>query len=258
MKPLNVWLNNVSLQGMDGRILVQGVSDNPPQTEILYGDNPGRMGQRLLARRRVNRRVSVAFAIRELRDLAARAAILDRVNGWAQDGVLKVSNRPGQQLRVLCAGRATIMTPRDYTEEFRIDFDAAVCPFWEDTAPQTAALSGASGRFAIYNLGTADAEPTVTVTPTGGALSYFFINIGQTGNFPSFSLNDLNIPQGTALRIYYDDNGILRIMAGTDSLMSCRSEASADDLKAFPGQNYINFLANTACDVSVEVKSRWL
>lgn len=254
MLPLNAWLNNVSLQGLDGRILVQNIPDNAPQTELLYGDNPGRSGQRWLARRRVNRRVSVVFAIRELRDLAARAAILDRVNGWAQDGVLQISNRPGQQLRVLCAGRAAMMTPRDYREEFTIDFDAAASPFWEDRVAQMLRLTGTGGSGSILNRGTADALAAVTVTPTGGTLQTLTITLGAY----HFALSGLNVAQGVPLRIGYDERGYLYIKTSAASLLACRSDQSTDDLMAAPGYNEVSFTASTACQVETEVRGTWL
>lgn len=254
MLPLNAWLNNVSLQGLDGRILVQNIPDNAPQTELLYGDNPGRSGQRWLARRRVNRRVSVVFAIRELRDLAARAAILDAANGWAQDGVLQISNRPDQQLRVLCAGRVACMTPRDYREEFQIDFDAAAWPYWEDRVPQTLTLSGRSGSGNILNRGTAEALAAVTVTPTSGKLTTLSITLGSA----SFSLSGLSIAKNTPLRIGYDERGYLFIKTASESLMGSRSGDSSDDLTAAPGYNEVSFTANTASQVRMEVRGTWL
>ena len=102
MRKLEAWINGVPLSGV-GRILIQDIADNVPETEITYGDSPDRMGQRLLARRRLSRRVNIEFAVRELTDLAARAAAVDRVNAWAQDGILEVGHRPGQRLRVICS-----------------------------------------------------------------------------------------------------------------------------------------------------------
>ena len=253
MKPLNAWINNISLQGLDGRILIQGINDNAPQTEILYADNPGRPGQRLLTRRRVNRRISITFAIRELRDLAARAAIVDKVNGWAQDGVLQISNRPEQQLRVVCAGRASITSPRDYTEEFKIDYDAAASPYWEDRTPQALTITGSSGIGSLLNRGTADAMAAVTVTPTGGALGALTISVGAC----TFSFSGLSVANNTPLRIDYDERGILRVLAGNASRISCRTAISDDDLIAAPGINAVSFLADTACAVRVEVRGTW-
>lgn len=250
----NAWLDNQALRDVDPRILIQRIEDNVPQTDLQYGDNPGRSGQRLLMRRRVSRRISVAFAIRELRDLAARAALVDRVNGWARDGVLQISTRPTQQIRVVCAGRAAIANPWDYTEELKIDFDAVPSPYWEDRLPQRLALSGSGGQGSILNLGTADTEAAVTVTPTGGALTSFAITLGAS----AFTLSGLNVAKGSALSIGYDSLGYLYIRAAGASILQCRSASSSDDLIAAPGKSAVSFTANTACSVVVEVRGKWL
>lgn len=254
MQLQNAWLDNQALRDVDPRILIQRIEDNVPQTDLQYGDNPGRSGQRLLMRRRVSRRISVAFAIRELRDLAARAALVDRVNGWARDGVLQISTRPTQQIRVVCAGRAAIANPWDYTEELKIDFDAVPSPYWEDRVPQLLTLNGSSGTGSILNRGTADALASVTVTPTGGALSTLGITLGGVG----FTLSGLSVATNTPLRIGYDERGFLFIKTAAASLLSCRTAESSDDLTAAPGYNSVSFTANTACRVEMEVRGTWL
>lgn len=253
MKKLEAWLNQVPLSGI-GRILIQDIRDSVPETEITYGDSPDRMGQRLLARRRISRRVEIVFAVRELNSLPARSAIVDRVNAWARDGILEVGHRPGQQLRVLCAARAAIQKPRDYTEEFTIAFDAAAWPYWEDIGAEKLTMSGQSGAGTLANRGTMDSYISGTVTPTGGTLNTLTITAGDT----SFALAGLNVASGAALTIAYDERGLLLIRAGNEGLLSCRSEESSDDLVARPGRNAVSFTANTACDVTLEVRGSWL
>ncbi len=252
MRKLEAWINGVPLSGV-GRILIQDIADNVPETEITYGDSPDRMGQRLLARRRLSRRVNIEFAVRELTDLAARAAAVDRVNAWAQDGILEVGHRPGQRLRVICSARASIQKPRDYTEAFTVSFEA-VWPYWEDASPYITEMSGASGSGVLINYGTMDSYVSASVTPQSAALTALTLTVGST----SFSLTGLNVAAGTALTIGYDERGLLLIRAGNVGLLGCRSEQSSDDMAAAPGRNSVSFTANTACSVRLEVRGSWL
>ncbi len=254
MRPVNAWLNDISLQDLDGRILVRTIIEQPPQAALLYGENPGRDGLRLLGRSRTTRRITIVFAVKELHDLSARANVVERANAWAQDGILQVSYRPARQIGVVVAARASMQDPRNYNEEYRIDLDAAAIPYWEDRTPETLLLNGKSGKGTINNLGTAESEPTITVTPVEGQLDSLELRIGST----AFSLSALGIKKDASLRMYYDSRGFLRINADGVSKMACRNPDSTDDLLAVPGENHVVFSANTACRVIVEVRGRWL
>ena len=253
MRPVNAYLNGVSLRDLDPRILVRTVNEQAPQESTEYGDRPGEDGQVLISRRRETRRVSIVFAVRELRDLTARANVVDAANRWAQDGRLCVSYRPDKQLRVAVAARACMQDPRNYNEEYRIDLDAP-WPYWADISPRRATLSGATGSGSLTNLGSAPARVCVTVTPTGGALSTLTLTVGGS----AFSLSGLGVAQNTALTIGYDARGILYIRAANADKLGCRSAASADDLIAAPGISSVGFTANTACNVVFEVRGCYL
>ena len=255
MRVPQVLCNGQALRSLNGQILVQNVIDNTPQAELSWGDNPGRAGQRLLGRRRVSRRVDVVYAIRELRDPAARASIVDLVNGWAEDGVLEVSNRPNQRLRVVCTARAAIQKPMDYTEQFTVSFEASPWPYWEDLLPTMLAMTGSNGSGNLLNPGTAPSYVSASVTPSGGTLNTLTLTVGDT----SFSLSGLGVASGNELTIGYDERGILRIRSGNLGLLGCRSETSSDDLIALPKRwNAVSFTANTSCNARIEVRGSWL
>lgn len=253
MRPVNAFMNGASLRDADPRILVRSVSDGGTQREMTWGDNPGRSGQRLLGSRAVSRRLSVSFAIRELHDLAARAAALDAVNAWAQDGYLEFSNRPGQRIRVACAGFAYVADPRSYTEEFSISFDATPDPYWESKFPAAVSLAGSSGSGQITNLGNAPTKSTFTVTPTGGTLNTLTLILGGK----QMAFTGLGVAANTPLTIGYDDLGYQLIGTASASKLGSRTAASADELIAPPGVSAVSFTANTACNVSIEVRSKW-
>lgn len=253
MRSLHVFCNGVSLESVSGKILIRDVVDGVPQADLNYGENPGRPGQRLMGRRRVTRRVNIVFVIRELRNLAARADIVDWANAWAQDGALQISNRPHQQLRVVCTARAAIQKPRDYTEEFTLAFDAP-WPYWEDVKPTALILTGASASGTIRCSGTAPSLCKAVITPTSATLTSMSLSVGES----DIILTGLSIAAGIPLTIEYNDRDILMISSGVNHLLGKRTEESTDDLLAEPGLNDVSFTANTACTVNLEVIGSWL
>lgn len=254
MRPIDAYINNVSLRELDGRILVRAVNEQPSQSVLTYGDNPGRDGQRLLTRTRDTRRVVITFAVREIRDLAARASVVEMVNAWAQDGFLTVSYRPGRRLPVVVAGRATMQDPRSYQEDYSIQLDAPASPFWEDLTPQTLSIVGASGQGKLLNLGSYCAFPEITVTPTGGTLNTLTVSVGVD----TFSFTGLGVVANTKLTIGHDVRGFLRIGTASAGKLQCRTAASSDELIAQPGYNDVSVLAGTACRVEISVRGRYL
>lgn len=251
---LNAWINGAALRDVDGRLHVVNIKENTPDQELTWADVPGRNGQRLLSRVRRNKRITIEFDIRELFDLAARAAIVDAVNAWAADGELEVSYRPEQRMRVLLAKAAEFNGARDVTEGYTVDFDAAAVPYWEDATPTAWALSGTTGSGTIHLRGSAQAQPEIEVTPTGGALNTLQLTFGGK----SMSFTNMNVASGTKLALSHDDRGILSIKAGTASKLSARTAASADDFAAGPGDVAVGFTANVACDVVFTARGRYL
>ena len=57
--------------------------------------------------------------------------------------------------------------------------------------------------------------------------------------------------------ISHDDRGVLSIKIGTRSVMAKRSDASADDLFADPGNNGFSFSAQRACRLTVSCRGRF-
>ena len=253
MRAIDAWINDVSLREVDPRIVLRRIDDAPPTIETTWGDNPGRDGQRLLGRRRTGRRVTLVFGIRELYDLAARARIVDAVNAWAQDGYLKVSNRPERRLPVTAAQYAAVQDPRNYNEDFSVAFDAP-SPFWEDSAAKRLQLTGSSATGQLKNLGSHEALCGATVSHASGTLNTLSVTVGHS----TFSVSGLGVAAGTDLVIDHDKRGYLRIMAGSTSKLAKRSAASSDELVAEPGINEVSVTANVSVTAVVEVRAAWL
>lgn len=253
LKRLNAWINDKAIRDIDSRIHVVNITENAPEIELTWGSNPGRHGQRLLGRTRKNLRVSIEFDLRELYNLADRASIVDAVNAWAADGILKVSHRPSQRLRVIRAAPAAFNGARDVTESYTVELEADAYPFWEDELPTRLELSGSTNSGTVIVPGSAQALPEISVTPTSGTLDALSLTInGKTMVFA-----DLGITTGT-LVIDHDNGGYLRIHVGNTSKMEKRTAASADDFVIAPGAMAVSYTADTACGVTVSARGRYL
>lgn len=250
---LDIWLNDVALRDVDRRVLIRELHDNAPQVEAVWGDNPGRSGQRLIDLRRVNRQINVEFAIREVYDMGARQSVLDAVNAWARDGWLKTNTQPGRRIYVTATSWAGLNNARNYADGYTIGLTAAASPYWEDDVPMTYAGSGASLSGSATNRGTADALPDVTITARG-ALTHAEIGVGDT----AFIFDGLTLGAGDALTIAHDERGFLQIKAAGASAMGFRTAQSDDELIAAPGINAVTFEGDAACDVSVAVRGRYV
>ena len=251
---LDAWINGAAMRDISGRLHIVNITEEAPDQELTWADIPGRSGQRLMERVRRNKRVTIEFDIRELYRLADRASIVDAVNAWARDGVLEVSYRPQQRLRVVLAKAAEFGGARDVTDSYTLHLDAAASPYWEskDALEITASGTGGSGELIVP--GSAQARPEIYVTPTGGTLNTLRLDFGLA----SMSFTDLGVAANTTLAITHDDRGVLVIADPIASKLNKRSADSADDFILSPGFALASFAANVACDVKFAVRGCFL
>lgn len=254
----NVWLNEVSLRSLDARIINVKLIEQDATQNVTYGQRAGRDGRLILGRQRTSKPIRVEFAIRELYDLAARTAILDNVNAWAQrGGVLKSSTRPEQQAGVILTKFASAADIRDYTGTYTLEFEAAGVPYWEGRTAQTAQLTGSNPGGHILVQGTAETVLGAAIRPTGGALTAMTITVTGGGQSAAITLAGMSVSAGTAIMITHDERGTLAITADGQSLLSFRTAASDDDLFALPGLNAVNITADAAVSATITVRGRW-
>lgn len=253
-KRLNAWINGAALRDIDNRIHVVNITENAPDQELTWADAPGRNGQRIMGRVRRSKQITIEFDIRELFNLADRAAIVDAVNAWARDGVLKASHRPHKQIRVLLTKPAELNGARDVTSSYTVEFTAAATPYWEAEEAVELHMTGASGGGALEIPGSAEAKPEIYITPTGGTLNTLSVSFG----FYTMTFTGLGVSSGNTLAITHDDNGVLVIADPATSKLEKRTAESADDFSAAPGYTVASYTANTACKAVFAVRGCYL
>lgn len=228
-------LNGVSLDSLDPCIHITDLTELPPRQRIVTAPCiPG--GLHVLQRVRESLTVRVRFLLRAYEPQARRAA-MQKVFAWAEGGgVLTFSDRPGQQLQVVC-DTLPGMSSLCWLDEMELSFTACRVPYWESAQPVTLSISD-SGMLAVP--GTAPSAPlTCQVVNLGAApLTSLMLTAGDA----SMKFTGLSIAPGSAFTLGLR-NGVLSAACSGESLLMHRT-ADSDDLLIAP--------CGADCPVSVE------
>ena len=249
-------LNGIQLDELYGRIVIRGIELGAPEESIDAASLLGGAGQRILRRHADALNVVVRWAMDEPgKDLINRRRIYEYVCKWArQKGWLTVNFMPDRRLYV-DAVKFSGAELFNWTDDYEITFTANSVPFWQDTYPvavSKANVSSASFSMMIPGQYRTVAEAEFTNT-SGSAVSTFSVTVGGS----TIALTDLSLGHGKQLRIYHEDNGILRITADGTSVYDKRSAASADDLYAEPGTAAVSMTAGGAGTLKVSCRGRY-
>lgn len=250
-------LNGQQLDELYERIVIREISFGGVQETVSATSLMGGMGQRITGEHYETLEVSVSFAIMvPAKDMITRRRIYEEVCRWAmQKGWLTVNFMPDRRLlvdKVQIQGAGDI---RDWTGEYSITFKAYSVPFWQDIAAMSVSkTSVSSASFNMMIPGQFRTVADVDFTNTSGsAISTFSITVD--GN--TIALTGLTLANTKKMRIYHEDNGILRITADGTSVYDKRSAASADDLYAEPGTAAVSMTAGGAGTLKVSVRGRY-
>ena len=249
-------LNGIQLDELYGRIVIRGIELGAPEESIDAVGLLGGAGQRILRTHANTLSVVIRWAMNVPKnDLITRRRIYEDVCRWArQKGWLTVNYMPDRRLYVDTVKFSGAELFK-WTDEYEITFTAYSVPFWQDTAPVSVSkTSVSSSTFNMMIPGqyrtVAEAEFTNT---SGSQVTSFSITVG--GN--TIALTGLTLANTKKLRIYHEDNGILRIKADGTSVYDKRSAASADDLYAEPGTAAVSMTAGGAGTLKVSVRGRY-
>lgn len=250
----DVWLNNVSLRDVDPHIINIRLIEKTGQNELTFAQMAGKSGRLLLGRRMVSKKLSVEFMLRELYDLTARTAALEAVNVWAGGGgILLSSTRPERRIKLLPTAYGAAGDIRDYNAVYRVEFETGAIPYWESESPVIWDKTAASGSGTLFVSGNAPTWADVSVV-SSSALTMVSVAVGN--NF--IHLNGINVAANTEIRIWHDDDGVLRINAGSASLMANRTQVSSDDLTGGPGSIPVSYEASESSHIAVSARGRWM
>lgn len=202
-----------------------------------------------------NRQVRVQFALLTS-DFAKRTKALSDITAWAMAGkFLKISDRPGQQLRVVCTDTPLTMSKRKWTELCEMTFTAFSVPFWEDVQAKAMKTYGVtSASLTLQPPGNVRQVPLrCTITPTTRTLTALTI----AANGAEMVFSGLAVPAGKTLVIDYEEGLLItKWLSDNGTEVPClRYRTGAEYIPLSTGTpNVVSISADTAVNAEISAK----
>lgn len=251
-----VALGGVQLDEIHERIVVQGFDPGTTEENVQTVSRMGGVGQRVTGEHWEKLEATVTFGIDiQKRNLEERREVFEAVKLWAlKKGWLTSNEIPGRRLYV---DKVVLPSGGDlwnWTENMEITFRALNVPFWQDEIPGTATQSLITSGSVSIDVGgnvtsVLDAEFT---NKSGKTINQFTIRAGEN----TIRFTDLGLGGTETLAITHGTDGLLRITAGSASVMGKRT--GADDLYVEPGSNVVTISAERAGSLTVRNWGRWI
>lgn len=211
--PFDCSLYDVSLSSLDDSIAV---------TDI-------REAIQLVGQRRASITVEVRLCIHQ-EDPVLRREVISKVIAWAgQDGRLAVSDRPNQQLTVVCTSLPEL-SAADWLAELTLHFTSAYIPWWES---RTQAMVSGNGILTVDVPGNAPSTAAeVLLVNTGTAVvTEFRLHCHMS----EMAFSGVTMNPGSCFTLLYQDGHLLAQVDG-ESVLHCRTAQSSDELTLPCGQ----------------------
>ena len=222
--PFDCTLNSISLSSLDDSICVLDIREESPSLRMTSMPLLC-AGRRLFSRQRESISVQIAFAIHES-DSLRREEVFQAVLAWAESGgLLSVSTRPGQLLRVVCTAPPAL-SAENWTETLLITFTSAAEPWWE-AAELT--QSSSTGTMTLEVPGNAPDAPVSAMVVNTGTEEITRLTLYCGGTQMVFE--GISLPAGGVFLMDHAA-GLLTAMIGSESVLKHRTPDSADLLLA--------------------------
>ena len=252
-------LNGVQLDELDERIYISSIEERPARMSMTATGSVNGNGQRLTGFRRESIEVSIRFRMNiRKNDMAGRAVLLERINGWAANGgVLTLAHRPDRQITVFLSQAPGGGEMYNWTDEFELLFTSLSVPYFEDAlATSVSSGTATSGVMWLNVPGNTQTVVDVAVRNMSGAtINSLTVSVGGK----QMQITGTPIAAGRTIQWTHPNNGkntYLRIHDGVRSLLGFRS--GADDFLVSPGNNRVDFSASRAVIVTASVRGRYL
>ncbi len=250
-----VILDDISLADVSSHVRIVDAVELQPSRTISARELLGAPGS-ILTRNHINtRQVRVQFAILTSSP-TLRTAALSAISAWATQGkYLKLGDRPGQQLRVVCTETPLTMSKRKWTELCEMTFTAFHPAFWEDVNALDVTADGITAAdVPITPRGNVSRIPLMcTVTPTSGSLTALTIS----ANGAEMAFSGLAVPAGNSFTLdYREDVLVANYTAEDGSVVPCLScRIGNEGIPLFTRQeNTVHITADAACNVILHAK----
>lgn len=211
-----VSLDDIDLSSVSHLIRVTDVVELQPDFINDTKERLGFSGSFLVRSHLKGRKVRVQFVLLTS-DIAQRTAVLSDITAWALGGkYLKIGDRPGQQLRVVCTELPTTTSKRKWTDLCEMTFSAFAVPYWEDVAGVSAMATGTDARLTLSGPGNVQQTPLrCRITPQATMTS---VTIRANGAEMAFS--GLAVPAGRTFTIDYAEGLLTASWAAEDGIVT--------------------------------------
>ena len=245
----NCALNGIPLASLDDRMCILDICEDAPRMHAASFSLPG--GGRRISQVRESLTLHIRFSIQEENPVLRKQA-LQSVYAWAADGgTLTVSDRPGQQLTVICTDLPAV-TGDNWQEALTLTFTTTHCPYWEDV--NTTFLSG-SGPMSFTLPGTASSAPVSATITNIGSQDVTRLSVQCGANWIIFE--DICLPAGGKAYLQMKDGRFSTRING-ESILPCRTAGSADLLLAPCGAGCIvSASADQALEATFSARGRY-
>lgn len=239
-----VALGGQHLDAVDSAVVIRSVDPGTPKETVNTVNRMGGSGSRVTGTHPDYLEIKVTYAIDLPKtQMAARRAVFDAVNAWAEGGGwLTVNWMEGKRAYADYVILPSSGSMFEWTNEYTIVFRAYGVPFWQDSAATSS--TGASITVPGVKETVCDAE---LVNGSGATINTLTITVGSS----YMTFTDLGLADGDRLVIGHTNDGTLYIRKYTGTSYYVRvmekRTAGSDELYVKPGARSI---AVSASDVT--------
>lgn len=227
-----VSLNSVHMDTLNDNLLILDVAYSTVGKQVRESQNANLDGYDVVNTIYDRQTVTISFEL-HIYDVAKRNAACQAVNAWAMaGGTLRVNDRTGQHLTVVCQETASIESARNWTDPLTLVFVTTGQPFWESDTEKTLTMTGAkpSGSITLDgNVGNALVSLTATAK---AAISSIQVTVGST----TLKFTGISVPNGKTFVISYTKGRYLKVTANGSSVLAKLDPSSSDNLLAPSGK----------------------
>lgn len=244
------YMDGTALSTLDSSIYIHDIKYGEVRQNISTSKVAGRPGARVINKDVPSCSVTILFEIHKY-GIADRQEVCQKVCKWANGSILTTNDRTGQELKCVCESYPSV-SARDWTEQLSVTFAGYNPPYWQDSTPTTATMTGTSNSMSKYVPGSAP-EALVSATITANAsVSTITLAAGSK----TMVLTGMGASTGDTITVGYDDNNILYIKKNGTSILNKRT--GADDLSVECGkESTFAYAASDRVGVVFSVRGCW-
>lgn len=248
----DAWMDGVAMSSLHDDLAVLDIEYEAPSISNTVFKRAQGSGGYVGDRYQESSGVTIHFEL-HIYDPAERQRVCAAVCKWAQGRILQTTDRPDQRLLCICDEYPAISSASKWTDPLAVVFRAYSIPYWQEQNPVMVTLTGTLDDDTLYvpgNAGYARVEAEISAVE---ALTSVTLTAGQT----SIVLSGMSVPAEGVIRIYYDDEGFLRITLGSTSIMDKRT--GDDDLLVPCGErSAVSLASDGTCTCRFSVRGLWL